>query len=52
MNNEMQILEKKKKRFVIKNETEHQGQSSPKSIETLTVLRCIFGQNLEIFNKV
>ena len=34
--------------FEIKNETEHQGQSSPKSTGTLTVLRCIFGPNLEI----
>ena len=34
-------------RFEIKNETEHQGQSSPKSVGTLRVLRCIFGPNLE-----
>ena len=38
--------------FEIKNETEHQGQSSPKSIMTLTVLRCIFGQNLEILTSI
>ena len=34
--------------FEITNETEGQGQSSPKSIGILTVLRCIFGPNLEI----
>ena len=34
-------------RFEIKNETEDQDQSIPKSIGTLTVLRCIFGPNLE-----
>ena len=38
--------------FEIKNETEHQGQSSPKSIGTLTVLRCIFGPNLEILTSI
>ena len=31
---------------------EDQGQSSPKSIETLTVPRCIFGPNLEIFTSI
>ena len=50
LNNEMQILVKK--RFEIKNETEHQGQSSPKSIGTLAMLRCIFGQNLEILTSI
>ena len=34
--------------FEIKNITEDKGQSSPKSIGTLTVLWCIFGPNLEI----
>ena len=34
-------------RFEVKNETEDQDQSIPKSIGTLTVLRCIFGPNLE-----
>ena len=34
-------------RFEVKNETEDQDQSIPKSIGTLTVLRCIFGSNLE-----
>ena len=37
-----------KNRFEIKNETEDQSQSIPKSTGTLTVPRCIFGQNLEI----
>ena len=37
----------KKNRFEIKNETVNQGQSIPKSIGTSTVLRCIFGPNLE-----
>ena len=32
-------------RFEIKNETEDQAQSIPKSIGTLTVLRCMFGPN-------
>ena len=36
----------------MKNETEDQGQSSPKSIETLTVHRCIFGPNLEILTSI
>ena len=35
-------------RFEVKNETEDQGQSIPKSIGTLTVLRCIFGPNMEV----
>ena len=35
-------------RFEIKNETEDQAESIPKSIGTLSVLRCIFGPNLEI----
>ena len=51
MNNEMQILVKKKW-FEIKNETEHQDQSSPKSVRNLTVLRCIFGQHLEILTSI
>ena len=34
-------------RFEVKNENEDQDQSIPKSIGTLTVLRCIFGPNLE-----
>ena len=34
-------------RFEVKNETEDQDQSIPKSIGTLTVLRCTFGPNLE-----
>ena len=34
--------------FDIKNKTEDRGQSTPKSIGTLTMLRCIFGKNLEI----
>ena len=38
-------------RFEVKNETEDQNQSIPKSIGTLTVLRCIFGPNLESLNK-
>ena len=42
----------KKHRFEIKNETEDQGQSSPKPIGTLTVLRCIFGPNLEILTSI
>ena len=33
-------------RFEVRNETEDQDQSIPKSIGTLTVLRCIFGLNL------
>ena len=36
----------------MKNKTEHQGQSSPKSIGTLTALRCILGQNLEILTSI
>ena len=35
-------------RFEIKHETEDQGQSIPKSTGTLSVLKCIFGLNLEI----
>ena len=42
----------KQHRFEIKNETEDQGQSRPKSIGTLTVLRCIFGPNLEIVTSI
>ena len=34
-------------RFEVKNETEDQDQSTPKSKGTLTVPRCIFGPNLE-----
>ena len=34
-------------RFEVKNENEDQDQSIPKSIGTLTVLRCIFCPNLE-----
>ena len=51
MNNEKQILVKKN-RFEIKNETEHQSQSGPKSIGTLTELRCIFGYNFEILTSI
>ena len=39
-------------RFEIKNKTERRNQSSPKSTRTLTVLRCIFGQNLEILTSI
>ena len=39
-------------RFEIKNETEDQSQSIPKSIGTLTVLRCIFGPNIEILTSI
>ena len=38
--------------FEIKNETEDQGQSIPKSIGTLTVLGCIFGPHLEILTLI
>ena len=38
--------------FEMKNETEHQGQSSPTSIGTLKVLRSIFGPNLEIMTSI
>ena len=38
--------------FEIKNETENEGQSSPKSIWILTVLRGIFGKNLEILTSI
>ena len=34
-------------RFEVKNETEDQDQSIPKSIGTLPMLWCIFGPNLE-----
>ena len=37
-------------RFEIKNETEGQCQSSPKTTGILTVLRCILGPNLEILS--
>ena len=47
MNKRCKVWEKKNW-FQIKNKTEHRGQSIPKSIGTLTVLRCIFGPNLEI----
>ena len=39
-------------RFEIKNETEDQAQSIPISIGTLTVLRCLFGPNLEILTTI
>ena len=39
-------------RFEVKNETEDQGQSIPKSIGTLTVLRCIFGPNMEMLTSI
>ena len=39
-------------RFEIDNETEDDVQSIPKSIGTLTVLRCIFGPNLEILTTI
>ena len=39
-------------RFEIENETEDEAQSIPKSIGTLTVLRCIFGPNLEILTTI
>ena len=38
----------KKTGLRLKKETEDQGQSSPKSIGTLTMRRCLFGPNLEI----
>ena len=41
-----------KKRFEIKYKTEDHGQSVPKSIETITVLGCIFGPTLEIFTSI
>ena len=50
MNNETHIFVKSK--FDIKHETEPQGQSIPKSTDTLTVLGCIFGQNLEILTSI
>ena len=34
-------------RFEVKNETEDHDQPIPKSIGTFTMLRCIFGLNLE-----
>ena len=40
MNKTQNMVEKH--RFEIKNETEDQGQSIPKSIGTITVLICIF----------
>ena len=46
--NERRKVWKKNNWFEIKNKTEDRGQSIPKSIGTLTVLRCIFGQNSEI----
>ena len=49
--NETQSLEKNNL-FEIKNKTEDQGQSIPKSIQTLRVLRCIFGQNLKILTSI
>ena len=42
----------RKNRFEIKNETENQGQPVPKSIGTLTVLRCILGPNMEILTSI
>ena len=43
---------KKNNWFEIKNKTEDRGQSIPKSIGILTVLRCIFGKNLEILTSI
>ena len=42
----------KKTGLKLKNKTEDRGQSIPQSIGTLTVLRCIFGQNLEILTSI
>ena len=39
-------------RFEIENETEDEAQSIPKSIGTLTLLRCIFRPNLEILTTI
>ena len=39
-------------RFEIKNVIEDQTQSIPKSRETLTMLRCIIGPNLEILTTI
>ena len=50
--NERRRVWKKINRFEIKNNTEDRSQSIPKSIDTLTVLRCIFGQNLEILTSI
>ena len=49
---ETQSLEETNNWFEIKNKTEDQGQSIPKSIGTLPVLRCIFGPNLEILTSI
>ena len=49
--NEMQSL-KKYNWFEIKNKTEDRGHWIQKSIGTLTVLRCMFGQNLEILTLI
>ena len=38
--------------FEIKNDIEGQCQSSPKLIGVLTVLRCIFGPNVEILTSI
>ena len=38
--------------FEIKNKNEDRSQSIPKSIGTLTVLRYIFGQNVEILTSM
>ena len=39
-------------RFEIKNQMESHGQSSPKLIGILTVLRCIFGPYLKILTRI
>ena len=43
---------KKNKLFEIKDRTEDRSQSIPKSIGTLTMLRCIFGPNLEVLTLI
>ena len=50
--NKRRKVRKKNNWFKIKNKTENRGQSIPKSIGTLTVLRCIFGPNLEILASI
>ena len=39
-------------RLEIKDETENEAQSIPKSIGTLPVLKCIFGPNMEILTTI
>ena len=43
---------KKSNRFETETKTEDRGQSIPKSIGTLTVLRCIFGPHSEILTSI